>query len=64
MLYNLEIKMGELAGDTILHPNDNGELFVLMVIPERIVSGAEQDRIEISVSDENVVLESEPFKFG
>ena len=60
---NLDIKMGAIEEDTILHPNENGELYVSMLNSERVFSGAEQVKVEISVRDQDVVLESYPFKF-
>ncbi|MCR8656672.1 hypothetical protein [Paenibacillus endoradicis] len=60
---NLEIKIGNIEGETILHPNHNGELYVSMLNPERIFTGAEQMKIEISTINKQKVIESYPFRF-
>lgn len=60
---NLEIKIGNIEGETIIHPNHTGELYVSMLNPERIFSGADQVRIEINTIDKKVVSESFPFRF-
>ncbi|URN93781.1 MAG: hypothetical protein NAG76_18410 [Candidatus Pristimantibacillus lignocellulolyticus] len=59
---NLDIKMGSIEGETILLPNQNGDLYVSMLNPERIFSDAEQLTIVVSTTDQKVVLESYPFK--
>lgn len=60
---NLNIKIGTIEGETLLHPNHNGELYVSMLNPERLFTGADQVRIEIMNIDQKVVSESLPFKF-
>jgi hypothetical protein len=60
---NLDIKIGKIEGETILHPNHNGELNVSMLNPERIFVGADQVIIKISTMDQKVITQSFPFKF-
>ena len=60
---NLDIKMGSIEGETILHSNHNGDLYVSMLNPERIFSGAEQVKIVIRTINQKVILESYPFRF-
>jgi hypothetical protein len=60
---NLSINMGTIEGETILHPNHKGELYVSMLNPERLFTGADEVRIEISEYDQKVITQSFPFKF-
>ena len=49
--------------NTGLLPNLTGELYVSMLNPERIFSGADHMRIEIMTIDKRVIAESFPFRF-
>jgi len=60
---NLEIKLGRIEEQTKLYPNNEGELYVSMLNPERMFIGAEEVRMIVRTIDQKAVIESFPFRF-
>ena len=59
---NLQIKLGDMNGETSLQPSSEGELYVSMLNPERIFADAEEVKIIIKTTDQQVVAKSLSFK--
>ncbi|WP_059173994.1 hypothetical protein [Bacillus sp. FJAT-27445] len=57
---NVEIRFGSMVGETLFQPNEQGELFVSMKNPLRVISNAEEIRV-IVLEDGKEVLRTEPF---
>ncbi|WP_155922207.1 hypothetical protein [Bacillus sp. EB01] len=58
---NVELRFGTIVGETLFQPNQQGELFVSMKNPLRIISKAKEIRVIVS-EDGKEVLRTEPFK--
>lgn len=61
---NLDIKLGSIEGETILRPNQHGELYVAMVNPKRLFRDAAEVKAVIKTRDRKIVTESFSFKFS
>lgn len=57
---NIEIRFGTMVGETLFQPNEQGELYVSMKNPLRIISNAKEVRVIVS-ENEKEVLRTEPF---
>ncbi len=57
---NIEIRFGTMVGETLFQPNEQGELYVSMKNPLRIISKAKEVRVIISEKGKEV-LRTEPF---
>ncbi|WP_043929809.1 hypothetical protein [Bacillus sp. EB01] len=57
---NVNLRLGTMVGETVFQPNQQGELFVSMKNPLRIISKAKEVRVVVSI-DGKEVLRSEPF---
>lgn len=57
---NIEIRFGTMVGETLFQPNEQGELYVSMKNPLRIISNAKEVRVIISEKGKEV-LRTEPF---
>ena len=59
---NVKITAGQIIGKKAFRPNANGELFVSMMIPNRMVEGEEEMRVIIqSEEDAEDSFQSKPF---
>ncbi|MDQ0271442.1 hypothetical protein [Cytobacillus purgationiresistens] len=60
---NVELSKGEIVGDTSFQPNANGELFVSMLNPNRVVQKKSELTILIKSDSGKIdIYQSEPFK--
>ncbi|MEK5108788.1 hypothetical protein LG276_05430 [Cytobacillus kochii] len=57
---NVKITFGTMVGDTLFKPNEQGELFVSMQNPLRIVLNVKETRVVVS-EDGKEILRTEPF---
>jgi hypothetical protein len=57
---NVKIRFGNMVGETLFQPNEQGELYVSMKNPLRIISKAKEVRVVVS-EDGKEVLKTEPF---
>ncbi|MFS0574981.1 hypothetical protein AB1K83_05065 [Sporosarcina sp. 179-K 3D1 HS] len=57
---NVEIRFGTIVGETLFQPNEQGELYVSMKNPLRIISNAKEVRVIVSENGKEV-LRTEPF---
>lgn len=57
---NVEFRLGTMVGETLLQPNHQGELFVSMKNPVRLISKVKAVRVVVS-EDGKKVLKTEPF---
>ncbi|WP_445477402.1 hypothetical protein ACULLL_12805 [Lysinibacillus irui] len=57
---NINIRFGTMVGETLFQPNEQGELYVSMKNPLRIISNAKEVRVIVS-ENEKEVLRTEPF---
>lgn len=57
---NIVMRFGSMAGETIFQPNEQGELYVSMKNPLRIVSSVNEVRVVVT-KNEKVTLKTTPF---
>ncbi|ALC90648.1 hypothetical protein AM500_13275 [Bacillus sp. FJAT-18017] len=58
---NVELRFGTMVGETLFQPNEQGELYVSMKNPLRIISEAKEIRVIVTEGGKEV-LRTEPFK--
>lgn len=58
---NVDLKFGKMVGETLFKPNNQGELFVSMANPTRLVLGAKQVRIKVTTKDGKEKIATSPF---
>lgn len=57
---NINLRFGVIEGETLFHPNKQGELFVSMKNPIRVVSEANEVRVIVSQGGKEI-LRTNPF---
>jgi|GEM_PF-6476625 len=58
---NMRIQLGKMTGETLFQANEQGELVISMLNPERIVQAEEDARIIIRNSKGEIVKQTSPF---
>lgn len=61
---NVELRFGRLVEETFFYPNEQGDLYVSMVHPERIFSSAQEIRVEVKSEDGSEVRTSASFRIN